>query len=298
MKTLRNLAAFNIILALAIILWGAWVRISGSGAGCGSHWPLCKGELWPSLMSAETWIELFHRLKSGVFGITVIAVFVLSRIKFPKQHPVRAAALWGIIFTITEALVGAKLVLFDLVAGNQSLERVATSALHLSNTSLLMGALVATYVWSKKEIPFSPAPWKKEGIFCLLLFLCIGITGTWAALANTLYPAGTLALGFAADFDPTSHWLVRIRIFHPFVALFLGSFLWWKVLGLSKSSYASKRTRAIATSLVPATIVIGLSTLLLLSPTWLKLTHLALSTSSMACMWGLLFMKQSPSAKD
>ena len=83
MKTLRNLAAFNIILALAIILWGAWVRISGSGAGCGSHWPLCKGELWPSLMSAETWIELFHRLKSGVFGITVIAVFVLSRIKFP-----------------------------------------------------------------------------------------------------------------------------------------------------------------------------------------------------------------------
>ncbi len=30
-----------------VALWGAYVRATGSGAGCGSHWPTCNGEILP-----------------------------------------------------------------------------------------------------------------------------------------------------------------------------------------------------------------------------------------------------------
>lgn len=288
---MKRLAIFNLLLAFAIILWGAWVRISGSGDGCGAHWPLCKGELWPSLMSVETWIELFHRIKSGLFGITVIIVFVLSRIHFSKNHPARHAAFWGLFFSITEALIGAKLVLFDLVGENQSLQRVITSALHLSNTSILMGALVATVLWSRDSKMFSPKPWKASAFRFLILFVCIGVTGTWAALSNTLFPSSSLQDGLAADFSSTSHWLVQIRITHPIIAVIFGSYIWIKLLKHSRE--ISDKTVVLLTKIcIPLTVIIGLITLTLLSPTWLKLTHLAFSTLSITLIWCVLFWQR------
>lgn len=288
---MKRLAIFNLILAFAIIIWGAWVRISGSGDGCGAHWPLCKGELWPSLMSVETWIELFHRIKSGLFGITVIAAFVLSRIQFPKNHPARHAAFWGLFFSITEALIGAKLVLFDLVGENQSLQRVITSALHLSNTSILMGALVATVMWSKDSKMFKPSPWKAPALIFLVLFICIGVTGTWAALSNTLFPSASLQEGLAADFSNTSHWLVQIRIAHPIIAVIFGSIIWIKLLKLTKNINDSV-IALLSKICIPLTLIIGFLTLSLLSPTWLKLTHLAFSTLSITVIWGVMFSKR------
>lgn len=291
MKHLNRLAIFNLFLAFAIILWGAWVRISGSGDGCGAHWPLCKGELWPSLMSAETWIELFHRIKSGLFGITVILSYILSRKYFPKNHPARHASFWGVFFSITEALIGAKLVLFDLVGENQSAQRVFTSALHLSNTSFLLGALVATAVWSKRSDLFTPTAWKKNASVFLISFLVIGITGTWAALSSTLFPSSSLAEGLISDFSAQSHWLVQIRISHPIVALLLGGFIWYRIIKIAKCFNGNSLLLLISKYCIPITILIGIITLTMLSPTWLKLTHLAFSTLSISMIWWLLFSK-------
>lgn len=271
----KKLALFNIALAFLIILWGAWVRISGSGAGCGEHWPLCKGEFWPSVLSIETWIEILHRLKSGLFGLTVLWMFFLSK----KNHPTRLAASLVLIFTITEALLGAKLVLFSLVGENDSLHRAITSALHLCNTSFLMASLIACVTWSDGE-RFNL---HRDFYLYFILFLILGSTGAWASLSNTLFPSESLTQGLSQDFSKESHWLVNLRVIHPIFAVILGSIL---SLALYKNgiNIKDKLVRAWVIYSAPLTIVIGLLTLGLLSPTWLKLTHLACSTSTICAL--------------
>lgn len=122
----RRFAIFSwsvLVYNLGIILWGAFVRASGSGAGCGSHWPLCNGEVIPRSPTVQTLIEFSHRLTSGVALILVVALTVAAFRAFPKRHIVRRGALFSLFFMLTEALVGAGLVLFSLVADNASIAR-------------------------------------------------------------------------------------------------------------------------------------------------------------------------------
>src|SRR5262249_46038986 len=77
---------------LAVILWGAFVRASGSGAGCGSHWPLCNGEVVPRSPSAATLIELGHRVTSGLALLLVAGLIVGAWRVFPRGHLVRRSA--------------------------------------------------------------------------------------------------------------------------------------------------------------------------------------------------------------
>jgi cytochrome c oxidase assembly protein subunit 15 len=271
----KKLAYFNVALAFLIILWGAWVRISGSGDGCGEHWPLCKGEFWPSVLSIETWIEILHRLKSGIFGLTVLWMFLIAK----KNHPSRLAALLVLIFTITEALLGAKLVLFGLVGEDDSVHRAVTSALHLCNTSFLMASLVACIAWADGE----RGKVSREFYIYFLMFLVLGATGAWASLSNTLFPSESLAQGLAQDFSTESHWLVNLRVIHPLLAVVLGAFL-SIALYRRGNKFSSTPVRLWIQYSAPTTMAIGLITLGLLSPTWLKLTHLALSTNTVCAL--------------
>ena len=61
--------AYNVV----VILWGAIVRATGSGAGCGSHWPLCNGVVLPNAEKASTLIEFAHRATSGIALLLVVA---------------------------------------------------------------------------------------------------------------------------------------------------------------------------------------------------------------------------------
>ncbi len=133
----RFLLAYN----LAVIVWGAYVRASGSGAGCGSHWPSCNGEAVPLAPSAATLVEYSHRLSSGLV-VVLVAVLVAWTIRVrPAGHPLRRAAVLSLVFTLTEAGVGAGLVLFKLVAHDESLARAFAISAHLLNTLLLLAAL-------------------------------------------------------------------------------------------------------------------------------------------------------------
>src|SRR5687767_11229749 len=137
-----------LIYNLLVILWGAYVRASGSGAGCGSHWPLCNGAIVPRAPRVETLIELTHRLTSGVALLLVAVLFVWALRAFGRGDPRRLGATLSLVFIITEALVGAGLVLFSLVAANASVARALFMALHLVNTFLLLGALALTGWWA------------------------------------------------------------------------------------------------------------------------------------------------------
>lgn len=106
-STIHRWGWFNLFYIGAVILWGAFVRATGSGAGCGDHWPLCNGVVVPRAPQMETLIELAHRVTSGISLIFIVALFFMARKAAGAGHPLRRAAAWSLGFIIVEALIGA-----------------------------------------------------------------------------------------------------------------------------------------------------------------------------------------------
>src|SRR5450755_2070071 len=73
---LARFAWFLVAYNVAVIVWGAYVRATGSGAGCGSHWPLCNGEFLPTTPQTQTVIEFTHRVTSGV-SLVLAAILLM-----------------------------------------------------------------------------------------------------------------------------------------------------------------------------------------------------------------------------
>ncbi len=266
---------------LLVILWGAYVRASGSGAGCGSHWPLCNGEVIPQSPTTHTLVEFTHRLTSGLALVLVGALVWLARRTFPPGHPARRGAWASLALTLSEALVGAGLVLFELVAKDDSLARAASLGVHLVNTFLLVAVLALTAWWGGGAAPVRLAgrgraalPWGAA----LTGLLLVGITGAIAALGDTLFPAGTLAEGLAQDTAPTAHLLLRLRVLHPTLAVAAGVVVLALAAGtMVRLDGTPARLARAAGALVLVQWSAGLLNLLLLAPAWLQLVHLLLA---------------------
>lgn len=270
--------AFN----LAVILWGAYVRATGSGAGCGSHWPLCNGQVIPRAPRIETVIEFSHRLSSGLAFLLVVGLVVWAYRAYPKKHHVRLGAGFSMLFMITEALVGAGLVLFELVAGNTSMARAMVMAVHLMNTFLLLGALTLTAWWVSGGKPFRL---KGQGVAGWLLgigfvaMLILGASGGVTALGDTLFPARSLAEGLQQKFSPTAHILVRLRLFHPLIAVGVGIYL---ILAAAicyrmRPAALTQHLARLLGGLYLVQLVAGALNVVLLAPVWMQLVHLLLS---------------------
>src|SRR6185436_16260081 len=133
---------------LVVILWGAVVRATGSGAGCGSHWPLCNGVVVPQAPSTATLIELTHRITSGLALVMVVVLAVACWRALPRGHAGRRAAMAALVLIVVEALIGAGLVLFELVGSDASAARAAYMGLHLAVTFFLLGSLALTAWWA------------------------------------------------------------------------------------------------------------------------------------------------------
>lgn len=275
---------------ILVIVWGAWVRISHSGDGCGESWPLCHGEFIPNMTAPKkTWIELFHRAMSGIFGLVVIGMSVYIRKAFPKAHPVRWASLMSLVLTITEALLGAKLVLSGLVGTNDSSTRSIFMGLHFLNSAFLVASVTLTALFSAKS------KWSSRRInsvikarildqlpaIGLVLFLFLGATGTIAALSTTLFPSTSLFEGLAKDLSSDSHLFLRLRALHPTLGVFAGVALAMLFLLVSqtvaKSEKRVRRTSHLVAGCTAGAVVIGTITLLWLSPTPLRLIHLTMA---------------------
>lgn len=190
---------------IGVILWGAYVRASGSGAGCGSHWPTCHGEVLPRAPTTATVIELTHRVTSGLALISVVVQLVLSRRAFAPGHLARRASGWSLFFMVTEALVGAGLVIFEKVAHDKSLARGWWMGAHLINTFMLIASMALVVFAASREGPAFARP---KGRPALLLgaglgaLLLTGVSGAVAALGDTLFPADSFREGFAMDLHP------------------------------------------------------------------------------------------------
>lgn len=264
---------------LAVIVWGAYVRSSRSGDGCGSHWPDCNGEIIPTAPELKTIIEFTHRLTSGVALLMVVALLIWSHRLYQKKHPVRLGAKLSMIFMLLEAAVGAGIVLFSLVADNASIARAMFMSVHLVNTFLLLAALTLTAWWASggAVIRLKARPMLSLGIIaCLLAIMLLGMSGAVAALGDTLFPAHSLEQALKADLSPTAHLLIRLRIFHPIIAVISVSLsLSFVIVAmLQQPSIWSKRFGWSFVALSILQITLGILNVALLAPTWLQLVHL------------------------
>jgi len=207
---------------VAVILWGAYVRASGSGAGCGAHWPLCNGVVVPRGASITTLVEFSHRLTSGLALLSVVILLVWTWRSVRAPHPARTAAACSVVFILSEAAVGAGLVLFRLVADNASMARAMFMAAHLTNTFILLASLTLTAHWLSGGAPLVS---RTRGLGDALIalgfagLLLTGVSGAVAALGDTLFPSGSLGQALSADLSATSHLLIRLRVLHPALAI-------------------------------------------------------------------------------
>jgi heme A synthase len=280
-----NLARFawgTLAYSVAVILWGAYVRASGSGAGCGSHWPLCNGEVIPRAASVQTLIEYSHRLTSGLALLLVVWLAAWTWRALPPGHRARRAAALSLFFMLTEAAVGAGLVLFQLVADNASMARALFMAVHLVNTFLLLMMLTLTAYWSSGG-PAITLTSRPAATLAVVLggvgVLVVATSGAVAALGDTLFPAVSLTEALAADLSSTSHALIRLRVLHPVFAVAIG-------LGLAAGIHRLMRVHEEpagrwAARVVTITTLLqlgaGFLNVLLLAPVWLQVTHLLLA---------------------
>ncbi len=276
----KKLAFGLLIYTLLVILWGAWVRISHSGDGCGDTWPLCHGQLIPEAQRGKTWVEYAHRLMSGIYGFVVIYFWWVARKLYPKGHFARKAALATLIFMITEALLGAKLVLFKLVTTNDTPYRAFVMALHQMNSFMLTGAVALTYASATLTADL-PAPSSQDRKYKFLpwVIVVLGVTGAWASLSNSLFPSENLFDGFLADFSTQSHFLVRLRGLHPLLAVTgAGSlaFFFWMKAQVAEQALLQKKSLQMSLLLIVG-ILFGMATLFLHAPVWMKIGHLTLA---------------------
>ncbi len=277
-----------------VILQGAIVRATGSGAGCGRHWPTCNGQVIPLAHTTESLIEFSHRLLS--LTVLILGTWLLVKVwQTRKEKPtLLVAGTASFVFLIFEALLGAATVLFGLTGENTTVARGVMVASHLVNSLLLMGSLTLTLIYARHTAPDGPK-FSQQGLLTTVLsisllgMMVLMFSGGIAAMGNTMFPSESLGQGLAADFDPNSHPLIRLRILHPLIAISVGIYLflslglgWW----LKPVAEAKKIAQALFYVYI-LQLVIGMANLAFLAPTVLQIIHLALAVLAFSLLTAL-----------
>jgi len=290
-RNLVRLAWGLLAYTIVVILWGAFVRVSFSGDGCGTHWPLCNGVIIPVGAETKTYVEFAHRISSGLVGPMVLALLVMVFRAFPKGAQARRAAVAVVFFTLTESLIGARLVLKGLVTDNLSVGRAIWLSLHLVNTFLLLGVIVLT-AWlvtqeRRSRVSGTDSPrialrgqgtltWSITG--GLIAMLLLGVSGAITSLGDQLFPQGQV-MQVATDLLPTAHFLERLRLLHPFIATSVGLYLVAiaTLIARLRPSPVVQRQANWLVGMFVVQLAVGFASILLRAPLVMQLVHLLLA---------------------
>ncbi len=265
---------------IATILWGTVVRATGSGAGCGEHWPLCNGTVMQTAPSVQTMIEFAHRITSGLDGVLILVLLVWTFRGTGKGHLARWVAAASVFFTITEGALGALLVKLGYTAQSHAPMRAPFLALHLANTLMLVAVIAMTahmlgrtagYKW--RELRLTAPVGTTVGMLAVMV---VGITGSMAALGDTLFPPSSLAEGIKQDFSGDSEWLLRWRWTHPTVAIVASIFLIWLLIRAARRGgpWDNRALSGFVVALLALQYVLGALDVWLLAPVWMQVAHL------------------------
>lgn len=282
LNSFAKFAWLVLALNLGVILWGAFVRATGSGAGCGAHWPLCNGEVVPLAPQIATVIEFAHRLTSGAALLTVIGLVIWAWRAFPSGHRVRFGAIAILIGMIAESLAGASLVLFRWVAMDISIGRIIVVPIHLTITFYLLASLVLTAWWASGGVPLRL---RGQGAMAWLLSLALigvvvmSMAGAITALGDTVLPAPTLTPESIRELSPLGQFLVNLRIAHPLIAIGVGAY----ILFLVTQIYSNETNRTVIRlalwlgALIAIQLAAGALNIFFKAPVWMQILHLLLA---------------------
>lgn len=299
-KYFSRYAWIYLIYNFYVILGGAYVRATGSGAGCGSHWPLCKGEFVPNFTFIHTIVEFTHRASSGVVSIGAIILLIWAFTSTTKKSPIRKAAVFSFLFIVIEAILGAALVLFALVANNSSNFRAVMMALHLVTTFMLLASISLTAAWSS-HFPVMKINFNNKNLISIFIIifglLIVGSSGAITALGDTLFRPLYVGEGLISDIEYKGHILKSIRIYHPILAILISLYIvliCWKVTNKNSPSLQIKLFKTI-TLIIFLQIFLGFINIALLAPVWMQILHLF--TADLIWVLAVLFCNVTLSEK-
>jgi len=198
--------------AYLLVVLGAVVRISGSGMGCGDHWPLCNGHLFPPLSDIPTVIEWSHRLVAAVVSVLVVGLALLGWRGAGSLEPgARAAAYIAVALLVVQVLLGAVTVKTGLTP--------VLVILHLVTAMLLLASLIAAA--RAPRLPTSDT-WLPLGLtFITVLF------GAATANLGAMSSCGGFPL-CNGQLIPTAGPLAWVQWIHRLLAYtLLGYVIWW-----------------------------------------------------------------------
>ena len=213
-KSFVTLAWVAAACAYLLIVLGAVVRISGSGMGCGDHWPLCNGHLFPPLNEIPTVIEWSHRLVAAVVSILVIGLVALD---WRRAWP-------ALILLIVQILLGAVTVKTGLTP--------AMVILHLATAMLLLAALIVTACGA----PLSPGLRPGSAVLLALTFITV-LFGALTANLGAMASCGGIPL-CNGQLIPTAGPLAWVQWIHRLLAYTLtGSLIWLVVRSADRRAW-------------------------------------------------------------
>lgn len=260
---------------MLVVLWGALVRATGSGAGCGNHWPLCNGVVVPVSPTFHTIVEFTHRMMVSGSIFVMIALIIVTWRASARGWAARTFAVVAGILLLNEAFLGALLVKLGYVTNNYSLGRVIVLSIHLGNTLLLLAAITMCAVMLGTQQRWrdlhAAGHDRAIALLGLLATLVVGISGSLAALGDTLFPSTSFSAAMAKDFAANSPLLLRLRGVHPASAVLAAVFILWLVF---RSRQTNGRTGVVVLALLGLQFVLGTLDVLLLAPTWMQVLHL------------------------
>src|SRR6266567_3346849 len=246
--------------AYLLIVLGAIVRISGSGMGCGDHWPLCNGHLFPPLNEIPTVIEWSHRLVAGLVSILVVALMVLD---------------WR------RGWLALALLIIQVVLGAVTVKTGLTPVLvilHLATAMLLLGSLIAA-----ARAPWIPTPssWIPVGLtFITVLF------GALTANLGAIASCGGFPL-CNGQLIPTAGPLAWVHWTHRLLAYTVAGYLvWWVVRSMDRRAWGRGGLLAI----VVLQIAIAATMIQLGFPSALQAAHAAVG----AGVWAMVVIAATP----
>lgn len=288
MSPFAKYAWFALAYNILVIVWGVFLRASKSGDGCGQFWLTCNGELIPSAPQFKTVIEFSHRMTTAVDGIVMLvllgwALLVWRSGPTTQTRQILYATFGSVIFVITEAAVGAGLVLTGNTAEAVTDTRPLWAIGHLVNTFILLTFLTLTAWFATRERRLGTMPNSRTVLLIALAvvgLLLVGASGSLAALSNMLFPSQSISEGIAKDFSESSDLILRLRLSHPVLSILTSVYLifisgWLKALVPDDANTAwwSK----VVSVLVMVQVAFGGATLLTLGPIVMQLGHLLLA---------------------
>jgi heme A synthase len=284
LRTLRRFSYAALIVAFTHLVFGAIVRISGSGMGCGDHWPLCYGRLFPPMDRPDLVIEWTHRLLASIVTVTVIAVAVAAwRVRAQQgvggRGGVLRAALWGVAAVFAAALLGA----VTVKLGNTPYATVA----HWIVAMLVFATLAAAAMRAGALGGAAAARERASGRVARAAYAAAGLAFIAVAMGGLTAKLPSAAIACRAfplcGRDPLAGPLaVLVQSTHRVIAFLLLLHLIGVVIGLSRrreESRAVARAAYVALGLVLLQLTVAASMVLLHLPPVLRSLHEAVGVS-------------------